>query len=182
MSSMPEFLMLQVISGQIFSWYFLYSAISDWKSLSANAFLNRGISMSLRLTPKAQRKNKLVIRTNGATYRRSVKGAELAILCKRTVQVHITPVDEHVLSGNVAGPHRNEKCRHRRNFFRRGHSFFQWNLGQNRLQFFLGLWKCRQPLPIKRRHHFSRKDSVHANAVVEQLHSPLTGEGQDCTF
>jgi hypothetical protein len=30
----------------------------DWKSLGANAFLNRGIRMSLRLTPNAHRKKK----------------------------------------------------------------------------------------------------------------------------
>src|SRR6185437_16368061 len=56
----------------------------DWKSLNWNAFLNRGIRISLRLTPKAQRKNRLVMRMNGATYRRSVRagsvrGAELAM-------------------------------------------------------------------------------------------------------
>ena len=37
----------------------------DSKSVSAKAFLKRGIRMSLRLTPNAQRKNRLVIRMNG---------------------------------------------------------------------------------------------------------------------
>src|SRR3954451_4231273 len=45
----------------------------DWKSLNWNAFLNRGIRMSLRLTPKAQRKKRLVMRINGAMYRFSVR-------------------------------------------------------------------------------------------------------------
>src|SRR6185437_6248880 len=60
----------------------------DWKSLKANAFLNRGIRISLRLTPNAQRKNRLVMRMNGTTYRCSVRacpviGAELAMATSR---------------------------------------------------------------------------------------------------
>src|SRR6266496_3585364 len=59
----------------------------DWKSLNAKAFLNRGIRMSLRLTPNAHRKNRLVIRMNGATYRRSVKDVELGMFMLGDVRI-----------------------------------------------------------------------------------------------
>src|ERR1700756_2551705 len=47
----------------------------DWKSLRLKADLKCGIRTSFRLTPKAQRKNRLVIKTKGRTYFRSVRGA-----------------------------------------------------------------------------------------------------------
>src|SRR5215831_16937228 len=48
----------------------------DWKSVSLNAFLKWGIRTSLRLTPIAHRKNRLVTRMNGSQYRLSVNGAD----------------------------------------------------------------------------------------------------------
>src|SRR5215470_89515 len=48
----------------------------DWKSLRLKADLKCGMRTSFRLTPNAQRKNKLVIRTKGRTYFRSVRGAD----------------------------------------------------------------------------------------------------------
>src|SRR6185437_11207 len=99
----------------------------DWKSLNWNAFLNRGIRMSLRLTPKAQRKNRLVIRMNGPTYRFSVRersavGAEVAMLGQRTIQMHIAAIHKNVLAGHVSCSRRDEKYYHRSNFLGRRHS------------------------------------------------------------
>ena len=60
--------------------------------------------MSLRLTPSAHKKNSVVTRTNGATYRRSVSGAEVVMdLGQGSVQMHITAIDEQMLSGDVRG-------------------------------------------------------------------------------
>src|ERR1700680_1563879 len=46
------------------------------KSVRRNAFFRCGIRMSFRLTPNAQRKNRLVTRINGKTERRSGIRAE----------------------------------------------------------------------------------------------------------
>src|SRR6266567_384666 len=48
----------------------------DWKSVRSNAFLRCGIKTSFRLTPIDHRKNKLVTKTNGKTYFRSVREAD----------------------------------------------------------------------------------------------------------
>ncbi len=75
--------------------------------------------MSLRLTPNAQRKNKLVIRTKGTRNRRSVRGADFSLreyplaaavilqildcrLCERAVQVRVSGVNENMLGRDVA--------------------------------------------------------------------------------
>ena len=87
----------------------------DWKSLNAKAFLNRGIRMSLRLTPNAQRKNSVVTRTSGATYRRSVMGAEFVIsLGQSSIEVHVSAIDVQVLAGYVRGAGREQEDHHRR--------------------------------------------------------------------
>src|SRR6185312_2543445 len=99
----------------------------DWKSLNWNAFLNRGIRMSLRLTPKAQRKNRLVMRMNGATYRFSVRGrsaggAEVAMLGQRPVQMDIAAVHKNMLAGHVPSSSRDQKYYHRCDFLWHRHS------------------------------------------------------------
>src|SRR5215467_893858 len=48
----------------------------DWKSLRLKADLKCGMRTSFRLTPNAQRKNKLVIRMKGRTYFRLVRGTD----------------------------------------------------------------------------------------------------------
>jgi len=47
----------------------------DCKSLKLNADLKCGMRTSFKFTPNAQRKNKLVIKTKGKAYFRSVRGA-----------------------------------------------------------------------------------------------------------
>src|SRR5713101_3915155 len=95
---------------------------------------------SLRLTPSAQRKNRVVTRIKGATYRRSVIGAEVVIslfLCQRPVQVHVPAVHKDVLAGDVSCPVRKEKYYHCGDFLRCGHSFSQRNFCQDGLECFL---------------------------------------------
>src|SRR5713226_5589558 len=97
----------------------------DWKSLRPKAFFRWGIRMSLRLTPKAHRKNRLVMRMKGTRKRRSVTGgdglwftvapAEVDIrppLRERPVQVRVASVHEYMLPGDVAGSLRDEKENH----------------------------------------------------------------------
>src|SRR6185437_4024384 len=132
----------------------------DWKSLNWKAFLNRGIRMSLRLTPKAQRKKRLVIRMNGATYRFSVRdwssgGAEFAMLGQRPVEMHIAAVHKNMLARHVPGPSRDEKYYHRRNFFGLSHSLLQGNFREDSFELFVWIWESIEPLTIQRGHHLS---------------------------
>src|SRR5437016_2334639 len=102
--------------------------------------------MSLRLTPKAHRKNRLVMRMKGTRKRRSVTGTDrlwLTAVCRevvirplrqRPVQVRVAGVHEYMLPGDVAGSLRDEKENHVRDFFGLGHAFPQWNLGNNSRQ------------------------------------------------
>src|SRR6266699_4406048 len=109
--------------------------------------------MSLRLTPSAQRKNRVVTRIRGATYRCSVIGAEEVIaLSQRAVQVHVAAVHKNMLAGDVTGAAGNEKYYHRGDLVGRGHSLFQRNLGKDGFEFFVGIWKGIEPLAIKRCH------------------------------
>src|SRR6185437_8133224 len=159
----------------------------DWKSLNWKAFLKRGTRMSLRLTPKAQRKKRLVIRMNGATYRFSVSdrssgGAEFAMLGQCPIQMHIAAVNEKMLAGDVPGPRREKEYYHRGDFLGSGHPLLQWNFSQNSFELFFRVGKSIQPLAVERSHHLRGNDRVYANAVVEQLCRPLAGQRQDCAF
>src|SRR5947199_9268071 len=118
----------------------------DLKSRNRKAVLNREIRRSLRLTPNAQRKNRLVMRTNGATYCRSVRGAGFAMLCQRTVQMHVTTIHKDMLAGHVSCPRRKQKYYHCGDLVRSSHSFFQRNLAQNCLKLLLTVRKRVEPL------------------------------------
>src|SRR3954470_8436359 len=125
----------------------------DWKSLNRNAFLNRGIRMSLRLTPKAQRKKRLVMRMNGATYRfsvraRSARGAGFAMLGQRAIQMHIAAIHKNMLACHVPRSRRDEEYYHRCNFFRLSHSLLQRNFSQNSFELFVRIRKSSEPLAI----------------------------------
>src|SRR4030095_6345050 len=133
--------------------------------------------MSLRLTPNAHKKNRLVIRTNGKRKRRSVTGtlwprlpaasASLVIASpssQRPVQVSVTTVHKYVLSGDVAGSLRKQKHNHVCDLFRLGHPQPERNLRDNCRQFFLGIREYGEPLLVERSHHFRRHHGVYANS------------------
>src|SRR5579864_180417 len=87
----------------------------DWKSVRPNASRKRGMRISLRLTPKAHKKNNPVMSAKGARNRRSVKGAggraeggraELVMRLnssQSTVEVGISAIHKDVLPGGVTG-------------------------------------------------------------------------------
>src|SRR5882672_10708297 len=98
---------------------------------------------SLRLTPSAQRKNRVVTRISGATYRRSVMGAEVVIiLSQRAIKVHVAAIHEHMLAGYVRGAGREHGFYNCRDLVGRGHSFLQRVLGQDGLKLLFGIREC----------------------------------------
>src|SRR4029077_16023964 len=138
---------------------------------------------SLRLTPSAQRKKRVVTRMSGATYRRSVMGAEVVIvLSQSSIEVHVATIHEHMLAGYVRGAGREQKYYHCRDLVGRGHSFLQWNLGQDGLKLLLGIRECVEPLPVERRHDLCGNNRVHANAIAQQLRRPFAGQSHYCSF
>src|SRR5215467_2182645 len=134
--------------------------------------------MSFRLTPNAQRKNKVVTRISGVTYFRSVIGAEfdMEVLGQGPIKVHVATVYENVLAGDVTRLGRKEKYYHRGDFVGSSHSLFQRNFRKDGFEFFFGLRKCVEPLPVQRRHNLGGNDCVHADAVSQQLGGPFPGE------
>src|SRR6516165_1260043 len=139
----------------------------DWKSVKPKAFFRWGMRISLRLTPKAHKKNRLVIRMKGTRKRRSVtatdcfspSGSETRVIRRlrsgqSAVEMGISGVNKDVLAGNVAGSCRNQEHHHVGDLFRLGHSFSQRNLGNDPGQLFLGIWKSGEPLLIEWRGHF----------------------------
>src|SRR5215469_5401857 len=126
------------------------------------------MSTSLRFTPSAHRKNKLVTRTNGSTNFRSVRGADGAAMCssvyfsqhpallpsgQRSVQMHVPAVHEPMLASDVSSLLRKQKDRGVGDLRGLGHSGVEWNLRNDLLEFFFRIGKRAQPLPVERRHH-----------------------------
>src|SRR5690348_1999065 len=155
---------------------------------------------SLRLTPKAQRKKRLVIRMKGRTYFRSVSGADWGAkfppygllkpkdgdvkspLRQSAIEMDVAAVNENMLASNVAGLRRNEKQNHGGDFFGLRHALAEWNFGDDMLQFFLRIGKRAEPPLVKWRHDFGGDNGVDAHAVREQFASPVSREREDRAF
>src|ERR1700722_7628975 len=76
----------------------------DSVSVRLNAFFRCGMRMSLRLTPMAHKKNRLVTRMNGTRYRRSVMGAEEFMIFRsgqRAIEMNVAAVHEKMLAGDM---------------------------------------------------------------------------------
>src|SRR5260370_39119773 len=140
---------------------------ADWKSFRSKTFFKCGMRTSLRLTPSAQRKNRVVTRMSGATYRRSVMGAEVVIfLSQSSIEVHVAAIHEHMLAGYVRGAGREQEYYHCRDLVGRGHSFLQRKLGQDGLKLLFGIGECVEPLPVERRHNLCGNNRVHTDSVA----------------
>src|SRR6202142_295283 len=168
----------------------------DWKSVRPNAFFKCGIRMSLRLTPNAQRKKRLVMSTKGIRNRRSVTGTDRpssnvfpaadairsSALSERAIQMRVACVHKHVLPGDVARLSRNQIHNHGRNFFRRRHPPSQGDLGNNVIQLRLRSRKNGYPLLIERSHPLGGNKRVHANSVRQKFRSPFARESKNRGF
>src|SRR6476660_6817703 len=138
---------------------------------------------SLRFTPSAHRKNRVVTRMNGATYRRSVMGAEVVIsLSQSSIKMYVAAINENMLAGYMRGPCRKQENYHGRDLVGRGHSVFQRNFGQNGLKLLFGIGKCAEPLSVKGSHHLRGNNRVHADTVAQRFRRPFSGQRQYCSF
>src|SRR5205807_9564456 len=96
---------------------------------------------SFRLTPKAQRKKRLVIKMNGKTYFRSVSGADggakfppLDRDCgsgQSAIEMNVAAVDKNVLAGDVAGLGRDQGQKQCCNLFGLRSALAKWKLGDD---------------------------------------------------
>src|SRR5258708_1634193 len=140
---------------------------ADCKSFRSKTFFKCGMRTSLRLTPNAQRKNRVVTRMSGATYRRSVMGAEVVIsLSQSSIKVHVSAIHEQMLAGDVCGARRKQEDYHGRDLIGRGHSMLQRDLCQNGLKLLFRVGKCAEPPPVQRGHYLCGNNRVHADAVA----------------
>src|SRR5262249_34309679 len=124
------------------------------------------MSTSFKLTPMAQRKNRLVTRTNGNMNFRSVSGAEVEVMFflpvvspfiagiftaaspsppivsgQCPVQMYVSAVHEPMLAGDVRSlPREQENC-DAGDFRGFRHSCIKRNLGKDLLQLFFGIGK-----------------------------------------
>src|SRR5258708_16030301 len=108
---------------------------ADCKSFRSKTFFKCGMRTSLRLTPSAHRKNRVVTRMSGATYRRSVMGAEVVIsLSQSSIKMHLAAIHEHMLAADVRCSRDKQEDHHRRDFFGSGPSMVHRDLVHNRRQ------------------------------------------------
>src|SRR5216683_6321741 len=84
-----------------------------------------------------------------------------------------------MLTGDMARFTGDEKYHRSSDFFGCGHSPSQWNPCDDRFQLLFRIGERAQPLLIERRHNFGGNDSIHADAVRQKLHGPLTSHGED---
>src|ERR1700732_2427105 len=84
-----------------------------------------------------------------------------------------------MLTGDMAGFTGDEKYDHGSDFFGSGHSLSQWHPGDDGFQLLFRIGELAEPLLIERRHNFGGNDSIHADAVRQKLHGPLTSHGED---
>ena len=56
------------------------------------------------------------------------------------------------------------------------------NFRKDGTEFFLGIRKRGQPLPVERGHHFGRQNGIDANVVRQQFRGPFPGERHDRAF
>src|ERR1700732_4035519 len=96
--------------------------------------------------------------------------------------MNVTAVDIQMLTSDMARFTGDEKYDHGSDFFGSRHSLSQWNPGDDRFQLFFRIGERVQPLLIERRHNFGGNDSIHADAVRQKLHGPLTSHGENCAL
>src|ERR1700675_3913551 len=80
---------------------------------------------------------------------------------------------------DMAGFTGDKKYDHGSDFFGSGHSLSQWNPGDDRFQLLFRIGERAQPLLIEWGKNFGGNDSIHADAVRQKLHGPLTSQGED---
>ena len=120
------------------------------------------------------------MRMNGATYRRSVSGEELAWLCQRPVEMHVAALHENVLGGDMGCAGGEEKYYHRGVFLWSGHAFFEQNSGCAVLEAMWTMGPARPikaAIPMRKSHcstqfHQSLRSTCHASPTIRPKKAP----------